>query len=200
MKKFLLLSAGVAIAAAATPAAAQSVSGTVNVTGNVAGRCAVVAPGGSAVQSFTGTIALDRLDEEDGTLKTALETTIAAASGGTPVETRVVCTAATVAINVTADTLANGDRGAPPAPGYANEINFTAELQVALASGGTDQVTFNTAAASNGAFSKQVGRLAASGNNVTVKAYGFATKGGGTNLLAAGSYSSTINVLIAAVI
>ncbi len=39
MKKFLLLSAGVAIAAAANPAAAQSVTGTVNLTGNVAGRC-----------------------------------------------------------------------------------------------------------------------------------------------------------------
>lgn len=197
MKKFLLLSAGVAIAAAANPAAAQSVTGTVNVTGNVAGRCSVVATGGSAAQTFSGTIGLAQLDEDDGTLKTTLEGTTASASGGTPVQTRVVCTSAAVNVDVTADTLANGTRGTAPATGYANEINYTAEMQVALASGSTDKVTFDTAAAANATAAKTVGRLAASGNNITVKAYGFATKGGAAGLLVAGDYTSTITVNIA---
>ncbi|MBB3860355.1 hypothetical protein GGQ88_001621 [Novosphingobium hassiacum] len=196
MKKFLLLSAGVAIAAAANPAAAQSVTGTVNVTGSVAGRCSVVAPGGSAVQTFSGTIGLGQLDEDDGTLKSSLEGTTAGASGGTPVETRVVCTSASVNIDVTAETLANGTRGTAPASGYANEINYTAEMQVALASGSSDnKVTFDTATAATA--TKTVGRLAASGNNVTVKAYGFATKGGASGLLVAGDYTSTITVNVA---
>lgn len=196
MKKYLLLSAGVAIAAAANPVAAQSV-GTVNVTGNVAGRCSVVAPGGSAVQSFSGTIGLGQLDDADGTLKTSLEGTTAGSAGGTPVETRVVCTSASVNVDVTADTLANGTRGTAPATGYANEINYTAEMQVALASGSTDKVIFDTAAAANATAAKTVGRLAASGNNVTVKAYGFASKGGSAGLLVAGAYTSTITVNIA---
>ncbi len=194
MKKILLISVGAAIVAAATPAAAQSVTGTVNVTGNVQGRCSVVAAGGAATQTFTGTIGLGQLDEDDGTLKAALEGTSSAASGGTPFATRVVCTAATVDVEVAADTLANGTRGTAPATGYANEINYTAEMEVALAAGTTDKVTFETAAASNAPAAKAVGRLAASGNNVTVRAYGFATKGAATNLLVAGDYTSTITV------
>lgn len=196
MKKLLLLSAGVAIAVASNPAAAQSVTGTVNVTGNVLGRCSVVAAGGSAVQVFGGTIGLGQLDDDDGTLKTTLEGTSSAASGGTPVATRVVCTAASVNIDVTANTLANGARGTAPDTGYANEINYKAEMEVGLASGSTDKVTYDTAVG-GGAVSKTVGRLAASGNNVTVRAYGFATKGGASGLLVAGDYTSTITVNVA---
>lgn len=197
MKKLLLLSAGVAIAAASSPAAAQSVAGTVNVTGSVAGRCSVVAAGGSAVQSFSGTIGLGSLDDDDGTLKTTLEGTSSAASGGTPVETRVVCTAASVDIDVTADTLANGTRGTAPATGYANEINYTAEMEVSLASGTTDSVSFDTGSVANASAVKTVGRLSATGNNVVVRAYGFATKGGASGLLVAGDYTSTITVNVA---
>ncbi len=157
----------------------------------------MVALGGSAVQTFSGTIGLSQLDEDDGTLKTALEGTTASASGGTPVTTRVVCTSAAVNVDIAADSLANGTRGTAPATGYANEINYTAEMQVALASGSTDKVSFDTAAAANATAAKTVGRLAASGNNVTVKAYGFATKGGASGLLVAGDYTSTITVNIA---
>lgn len=198
MNKLLLVSAAL-VAVIASPAMAQNVTGQVNVTGNVQGRCAVVAAGGAAVQSFAGTIGLGQLDEDDGTLKSGLEGTTSAASGGTPITTRVVCTSATVNIDVAADTLAFGDRGTAPASGYANEINYTAEMEVALAGGTTDKVTYATAAASNASAAKTVGRLAASGNNVTVRAYGFATKGASTNLLVAGDYSSTITVHVAPV-
>lgn len=196
MKKILALTGGLAAIIAAMPAMAQSTSGTITVTGTVEGRCAVVAPGGSGAAIFTGTIGLGQLDEDDGTLSTTLENTSAGAPGGTAFQTRVVCTAATVQIDVIADTLATSTRNAVQDAGYANEINYTAELEVALAAGGSGVVAYSTALGGT-ADSDTVGRLAASGNNVTVRAYGFATKGSATRLLVAGDYTSTITVNIA---
>lgn len=196
MKKILARTGGFAAIMAAIPAMAQSTSGTINVTGTVAGRCAVVAPDGSGTASFTGTIGLGQLDQDDGTLSTTLENTSSSAPGGAAFQTRVVCTAANVQIDVIADTLAAGTRNAVQDAGYANEINYTAELDVALAAGGSGTVSYSTAAGGV-ADSDTVGRLAASGNNVTVRAYGFATKGSATRLLVAGDYTSTITVNIA---
>lgn len=196
MKSVLtFLATGSALALAIAPAHAQTVTtGTVNVTGSVQGRCSVVAPGGSATSSFSGTIALGTLDEADGTLSAALEGTNSAASGGSPVTTRIVCTAASVSLAIAAETLASGTRGTAPATGYANEIDYTAEMQVGLAAGGNAAVSYSTATGAAAANSATVGRLAASGNNVTVRAFGFATRGGGSNLLVAGNYASTITV------
>lgn len=189
-----ILAAGSALALAATAQAQTVTTGTVNVTGSVQGRCSVVAPGGAATSSFSGTIALGGIDEADGTLASALEGTTSAASGGSPVTTRVVCTAATVSLAIAADTLASGTRGTAPAAGYANEVDYTAEMQVGLAAGGNATVSYNTATGTAAANSATVGRLAASGNNVTVRAFGFATRGGGASLLVAGNYASTITV------
>lgn len=186
----------VALASATAPALAQTVTGTVNLTGIVQGRCSVVAVGGAASSSFTGTIALGTLDEADGTLAPGLETSVSASPNGTSVTSRVVCTSASVALAIAADSLAAGTRGTTPASGYSNEIDYTAEMQVALASGGSGVVTFNTATGATSSSSANVSRLAAAGNNVTVKAYGFATKGSSSNLLVAGSYASTITVNI----
>lgn len=186
----------IALASASAPALAQTVTGTVNLTGNVQGRCSVVSAGGAASSSFTGTIALGTLDEADGTLAPGFETSASASPNGTSVTSRVVCTSASVALAIAADSLANGTRGTAPASGYSNEIDYTAEMQVALASGVNSAVTFSTATGATSSSSANVGRLAASGNNVTVKAYGFATKGSSSNLLVAGSYASTITVNI----
>ncbi|MGV3512410.1 MAG: hypothetical protein ACO1OX_10450 [Novosphingobium sp.] len=196
-KRSLLAAAATVAALVASSASAQTVTtGTVNVTGNVQGRCSVVAPGGAASSSFTGTIALGALDEADGTLAPALETSTSAASGGTPFTSRVVCTSATVAVAIAADSLANGTRGSAPASGYASEIDYTAEMQVALAAGGNGTVTYNTLTGASAANTATVGRLAVTSSNVTVRAYGFATKGGSANLLVAGDYASTITVSI----
>lgn len=195
VKKTLLLAA-IGAAAISGQASAQTVTtGTVNVTGNVAGRCSVVPAGGTATQSFSGTIALGTLDESDGTLATALENTTNAAPGATPVTTRVVCTAASVGLSITSDTLASGSRLTAPDTGYANQIDYTAEMAVALAAGGEGTVAYNTSAG-GAPSSATVGRLAATGNNVTVRAYGFQSRGGSAKLLVAGSYTSTITVNI----
>ncbi|AXU19471.1 hypothetical protein C7W88_11185 [Novosphingobium sp. THN1] len=195
MKTMLsLLAATTAVAMTTAPAQAQTVTtGTVNVTGSVLGRCSVVAPGGSATQAFTGTIALGALDAADGTLATGFTNTTSAASGGTPVATRVVCTSASVSLAIVADRLSTA---AAAVSGYSNEIDYTAEMQVALAAGGNGTVTYSTAAGATAANSATVGRLAASGNNIAVKAYGFSTRGGASNLLVAGNYTSTITVNI----
>ena len=71
MRKIAFTALATAAALAAVPAAAQSVSGTVNVTGTVADRCSVIGSGGLA-QSFTGDINLNRLDADDGTLRSGL--------------------------------------------------------------------------------------------------------------------------------
>lgn len=189
-----LLAATTAIAMTTASAQAQTVTtGTVNVTGSVLGRCSIVAPGGSSSQAFTGAIALGALDAADGTLATGFTTTTSAAPGGTPVATRVVCTSASVSIAIAADRLATA---AAAVSGYSNEIDYTAEMQVALAAGGSGTVTYSTATGATAANSATVGRLAASGNNIAVKAYGFSTRGGASNLLVAGNYTSTITVNI----
>lgn len=197
MTKLLILTFGGAAIAAATPATAQSTtsSGTINVTGNVAGRCSVVVSGSPASQSFSGTIALGTLDESDGTLSTALESTTSAAPGASPVSTRIVCTSASVGLSVTSDTLANGSRFSAPETGYANQIDYVAEMQVGLAAGGTGAVAFDTAVG-GAPTTATVGRLAATGQNVTVRAHGFKSRGGPASLLVAGDYTSTITVNI----
>ncbi|MCX7284617.1 MAG: hypothetical protein NTX28_11350 [Novosphingobium sp.] len=197
MKKILILALGSAAVAAAAPAAAQSTSstGTVNVTGNVAGRCSVVASAGSALQAFTGTIALGALDESDGTLATSLENTTSAAPGAAPVSTRIVCTSASVGLSITSDTLASGSRTAAPETGYASQIDYVAEMQVGLAAGGNGTVTYDTAVG-GAPGTATVGRLAATGQNVTVRAHGFKSRGGPSSLLVAGDYTSTITVNI----
>ena len=70
MNKILLTALAAASALAiATPAAAQSVSGVVDITGSVADKCIVTDDGTPPSGSFGGTVNLGALDDTDGTLK-----------------------------------------------------------------------------------------------------------------------------------
>lgn len=195
MKKIALIALATSAAAIATPAAAQ-VTGTVDVTGSVAGRCSVVlVAGGAGTSTFNGTIALGALDDADGTLKDTLQGTTSAAAAGS-YSTRVICNSANTNIDITADTLDTGS-GTPPT-GYSREIDYTAEMEVALAPSGSGIVKYNTLTPVLADHTKTVGRIAAgAANNVTVRAYGFAAKGGVTSVLQSGDYTSTITVHIA---
>ena len=197
MKKIIFLALAASTVAVATPASAQTVIGTVEVTGTVVGRCSVVQPGGSlGVGTFGGTIALSNLDEADGTLKTSLESTISAAPAGTPVETRIVCNSANTNISVNAGKLSNS---AAADTGYSNDIDYTAELEVNTTAG-LRYATYNTLAPVAADHTKQIGRIAAgAANNVKVRAYALAAEGGLTSLLVAGNYTSTIIVTISPV-
>jgi hypothetical protein len=194
MKKLVLLALAASTVAVVTPAAAQ-VTGTVEVTGTVVGRCSVVQPGGGAgVATFTGAIPLGNLDEADGTLLTSLEGTTSAAPAGNVVEARIVCNSANTNIHVEAGKLSNL---APADPGYSNDIDYTAELEVATASTGLQTAKYNTLAPVAADHTKTIGRIAAgAANNVKVRAYALAAEGGLTSLLVAGGYASTITVTI----
>ena len=163
---------------------AQQTTGTVNVTGTVAGRCGVVGGG----QSFTDTINLGELAGNDGRLRTDL----ADASPDAVRNFSVICTTATPRVRLSATRLATP--GASPA-GFANNIDFTAQIAVLQASGTPPQITYTTAsslpAPTNVALTAP---LANAADNVTLRVYSFGTAAGA--LLVAGDYTSVISITI----
>ena len=163
---------------------AQQTTGTVNVTGTVAGRCGVVGGG----QSFTDTINLGELAGNDGRLRTDLTD----ASPDAVRNFSVVCTSATPRVRLSATRLSTP--GAGPA-GFANNIDFTAQIAVIQASGSPPQITYTTAsslpAPTNVALTAP---LANAADNVTLRVYSFGTAAGA--LLVAGDYTSVISITI----
>ena len=198
MKKTIATILVAAAGLAATPAYAQSVTGTVNVTGTVGGRCSVVAPGGGTeVQTFSGAIDLQRLDAADGTLRS----TLAASTGASPADslsvgTRVMCNTANPTVGIIATPLNTGGATLPGA-GYSNDINYTAQVKVNTASGVSKTVSYSTLVG-GAAATAQLGERIAGGtaNNVAVSVFGLSAKGGATSLLAEGKYTSVVTVTI----
>ena len=198
MKKTIASLLVIAAGLAAAPASAQSVTGTVNVTGVVGGRCSVVAPGGTTeVQTFGGTIDLQRLDAADGTLRSTLTaSTTSSPADSLSVATRVMCNTANPTIGVIATPLNTGGATVAGA-GYSNDINYTAQVKVNTASGGSKTVSYSTLVG-GAATSAQVGERIAGGsaNNIAVSVFGLSAKGGATSLLAEGKYTSVVTVTI----
>ncbi|NCP11418.1 MAG: hypothetical protein GW859_05605 [Sphingomonadales bacterium] len=190
MKKLACLAvASASLLAFASPAAAQDVTGTVNITGTVAGKC-LVQPG--AGSTFGTTVALGELAQSDGTLATDLATRFTNI-GAAGLEARVVCTTAapTIAIDATEITSAT-----LPVTGYANRIDFTAHVAVDTTT--TNDVPFsNSSTVAPLAATLIGGRLANNGsNNITVTADSFATPNATDLLVAATDYTGKIVVVI----
>jgi hypothetical protein len=196
MNKIALAALISASALSATPALAQSVAGTVNVTGTVAGRCSIIE---SSVekQTFTGSIDLGRLDTANGTLiptLTSSSTTTPAA--GKTVAARVVCNSANPTIGVSATKLAISAGGTPSA-GYANVIDYVAALRVKTALNTTAEVKFDTLTDTLEKTAKLGGRVAGGAdNNVEVNVSSLRTVGGATNILNEGNYASIVSLSI----
>lgn len=189
MKKLLGLSVAASLLTLANPALAQDVTGTVNITGTVAPKCLVV-PG--AGNSFETTVALGELAQADGRLATDLATRFQSI-GGAALQARVVCTtpAPTISIDATEITSA-----APAASGYANRIDFTANVAVTTVS---SEVAFaNSSTVGALAATPIGGRLANNGsNNISITASNFATPNVNDLLVAATDYTGRIVVVIA---
>jgi hypothetical protein len=191
VNKYLLaaLAAGSMIAMAA-PAAAQTVTGTVNITGSVANKCAVLPGSGS---TFGGTVALGELAQADGTMATDLATRFNAAANAAQLNFRVVCNTATPTVAVDATELTTP--GTPPA-GYASRIDYAAHVAVSLTPTGTDTFS-NDSRNAAGAATATSARIANNGgNNVSVTADTFGTAAL-TDLLTAGAYTGNISIVIA---
>ncbi len=191
MKKLAYLSvAAASLFAIASPAAAQTTTGTVNITGTVAPKCLVV-PG--AGNTFGTTVALGELAAADGTLATDLSTRFSSI-GAAGLEARVVCTSAapTIAVDATQITSATA-----ATTGYANRIDYTAHVFVDTTS--TSDVEFtNSSTGAPLAATAIGGRLANNGgNNITITATNFATPAATDLLVAATDYSGQISILIA---
>ena len=196
MKKIAFAVLMTASAIAATPAAAQQVTGTVNVTGTVAGRCSVI-DSSQEKTSFSGTIDLGRLDAADGTLRGELTSaTSANPADAKKVTARVVCTSSNPTIGVSATKLAiagAGDAGT----GYANSIDYVAALRVKTASATNPlaEVKFDTQN-NSAAVTAQLGARIAGGtaDNVEVNVSNLRTAAG--SVLNQGTYNSVISLSI----
>jgi hypothetical protein len=165
-------------------ALAQETTGTINLTGTVAGRCSVVGGG----QSFTDTINLGELSGNDGRLRTDLTD----ASPDAVRNFSVVCTSATPRVRLSATRLSTAGTG--PA-GFANEIDFTAQVAVLQATGTPPQIAYTTASSLPAPTDVSLtSPLANAADNVTLSVHSFGTAAGA--LLVAGDYTSVISITI----
>lgn len=199
MKKLVLAAMTAAsMIALAGPAAAAvgDATGTINISGSVASRCTVIPSGGGTSSTFGANVALGELAKADGTLQTTASLEALFNAGGTAASAmafRVVCTTAapTVAVDATQITTGAGDNATA---GYANRINYQANVGLTLVSG--SQTVSNDSANAATAATALTGRLAGTGNNVVVTAQNFRTPAA-TDLLEAGSYTGQVVITIA---
>lgn len=188
MKKLAFAAFAAAATMIAVPASAQTVSGTVTLTGSVAPKCLVLSEG-PAASTFTRSVDFGELAAADGTLRTGLAGEFTSGVA----EVRVVCTTATPTITLNATPMSNA---ATAGTGYDNSIDYTAHVELTLTGGGT--AVFDDDSADPAALGPTAvgGRLAGSGNNMVITADGFATDNA-TDILVSGDYSGQISISIA---
>ena len=167
MNKTILIGAALLGLAVAPAALAQTVTGTVNVTGSVAAKCVVITGGSGA--SFSGSIPLGELAGTDGTLSSTLSGSTNASPAGST-QFRVNCNSVAPKVTLSATRLALAPSATAPA-GYTGVIDYTAALDASLSSGSTQTVSYVTAAALPAATVQALSSsLANSANNLTIKA------------------------------
>jgi len=183
------LSLGVLIA---TPASAQSVTGTVNLHGTVAPRCGSTFSGDT---TFAGTISLGELTGSNGAILPAL------ASSGTNSPAGVAdffigCSSTRFNVTMSATRLVNPE-SAPAPPGSAT-IDYTAEVKIELAEGGFAFATYTTAATLPASSVTLVtGAVSAVPGNFQVRVYALHPDNGDASIMLAGSYEGVISILVA---
>ena len=188
MRKILTLVL-LATTAIATPAMAQtSASGTVAVTGTVAGRC-------TASPAITGTIALGELTNTAGKIDSAFPNT----TTGLSKSFSVLCTSANASITVSSTNLVNST-DATTLNGYTGTVHYTSTLTAQKAGGGADASAVYTSADTLPAATTTLlaDRLKNAANNVTVVVSNGTTTNAG-DLLKQGTYGSTITITVAPV-
>ena len=185
MKKLALAALAVS-AALATPAAAQNVTGTVDIKGQVAPKCFVLP--NNAGNTFGTTVDMGELAQSDGTLKdSATLSATFATVGGTGLQAQVLCTSATPGVSVTAEPLVNA---ATADAGYDNSIDYTANVTFTQVTGSTlvNDATIPAAATT----ATLGGRLNGSGTNVAVATSGWNASG----VLVSGNYTGKITIVV----
>lgn len=175
------------LAGAPSLAFAQSTTGTINLTGSVAPKCAIA--GAQNGSTFSGSIGLGELAGQNGQLSSTLTgSTVAGASQSF----QVICNSATPTVKLSASPLTGDAAGAAPS-GYSKVVNYTATVDVVQSSGSFPQLS----QPSNNTQASQAltAPLANAANNVTVGANSFNTTSGA--ILMSGAYAGVITVEIA---
>jgi hypothetical protein len=171
-----------AVLGLAGAAAAQQSSGTVDLTGNVAGSCSVT------TGSLNGAINLSELAAADGTLRPALA---GPAVAGAQVAFRVTCNTGAPAVAVQSTRLLTP---AAAAAGYANAVDYTATVDISQTTGQT-AVNYVTAASPPAASTTVLTRpLATTPDNVIVRVHNLSTPANA--VLVAGDYAGAISITI----
>lgn len=187
MKKIALVALA-ASAAIATPAAAQSVTGTISLTGNVQAKCFVVPTNAS---TFSDSVDFLALDAADGTLRAGLATQF-----GTRNYT-VKCNGTNPKIAITANALSTVTA---VTAGYDNSIDFSANVTVdatgANATTTTPAAFTDSSTTIGGSTATAVGSaLSNAANNIHISTSGYATNAL-TDILAVGTYNGSVVVVI----
>ena len=186
MKKIAYI-AMAAAAMAATPAMAQSATGSVDVTGFVLGKCTAQTP-------ITDSINLGDLATSAGTINS----TFSANVGGLSRSFTVVCTSANVNITVSSDAL-NNTTDSSTSGGYAGRVHYTSTLSANKAGGGAATAAYTTADVLPAATTTALGdRLQNGTNNITVTVSNGHTTNTG-DVLKSGTYNSTIQITVSPV-
>lgn len=173
-------------------ASAQTVTGTVNITGFVSARCGTLANGASP---FGGTIALGELSQQtNGALLANLAGSTANSPAG-EVAFEAGCTGTASTVTLRATRLSTPGTALP---GGSSNIDYTAEVKIALAAGGFATIDYRTALSAPAATVQSIsGPYANVANNLTVSLFALAAENGPTSLLTVGDYTATITVIIA---
>jgi hypothetical protein len=181
MKKIVLAALAATSALIAVPAAAQNASGTVNVSGTVAPKCTAITP-------IAGNIVLNELALANGTVDTAFT-----ANTNLSLSFTVRCTGANPELSADANPLVN-TAIVTPASGYTNTVHYNATLTALRAGGGSGSIVDSTtnAAATTGNVGDRLANLA---NNVTIAVSSGSTSTA-TDLLEAGTYGGTIDIIV----
>jgi hypothetical protein len=175
----------------AVPAIAQSVSGQVNVHGFVAPRCGITFAGDS---TFSGTINLGELAQSNGTMLPGLMASSTSSTAGMAAYF-LGCSGATFNVTLSATRLANpGIVALAPA---SNIIDYTAEMKIALATGGFATVDYTTALPLPAPTTQLVNSFVSPvPGNLEVRVFAFLPDNGSTSVLIAGNYDSVITIVI----
>lgn len=183
MRKLMLVAIPAVLAA--SPALAQSATGTVAVTGTVAGKCAITSPAPTAIN-------LGELANTAGTVISGFTNNV----GGLTRSFTVICSSANVGVSVSSDAL-NNSTDNTTGSGYTGRVHYSSTATADKAGGGNASATYISADVLPAASSVTLGdRLAATASNVSVTV----SAGHTTNAadkLKAGTYNSTITVVIA---
>lgn len=190
MKKILMIGAAVA-SALAVPAGAQTLTGTINITGTVATKCSII--GGANATTFTDNVNLGELSQADGTLEQSatLSNRFKSTTTNQAPAFRVACNTAAPRVSVDANELTTAGAAAN---GYANRVDYIARVAVGQANGGAVNISNQTTQAS--ATTQVVGALSGGAqNNFTVTADTFTTPTANA-VMVAGNYTGNIVITV----